>query len=133
MAERPTLLFYCQHALGLGHLVRSLTLAGSLSERFNVVLLNGGRFPEGTTVEAAEAAFETLLSLEDGQAPPEGTPASEEVGFSGVATPGNDIQFNVPGGFESGRTYIFYCFISDRAGGPPHAIGNQMYKAFTIE
>ena len=29
MAERPTLLFYCQHALGLGHLVRSLTLAGA--------------------------------------------------------------------------------------------------------
>ncbi len=52
MAERPTLLFYCQHALGLGHLVRSLTLAGALSERFNVVLLNGGRFPEGTTIPA---------------------------------------------------------------------------------
>lgn len=90
-------------------------------------------FPEGTTVEEAEAAFETLLSLEDGQAPPEGTPESEEVGFSGVSTPGNDIQFNVPGGFESGRTYIFYCFIADRTGGPPHAIGNKMYKAFTIE
>jgi predicted glycosyltransferase len=50
MAEqRPTLLFYCQHALGLGHLVRSLTLAEALAERFDVVLLNGGRFPDGTT------------------------------------------------------------------------------------
>lgn len=90
-------------------------------------------YPEGTTVEEAEAAFETLVSLEEGEAPPEDTLENEPVGFSGVATPGNDIQFTVPGGFESGRTYIFYCFISDRTGGPPHAIGNKMYKAVTIE
>ncbi len=50
MIERPTLLFYCQHALGLGHLVRSLALAGSLGAHFDVVLLNGGRFPEGTAI-----------------------------------------------------------------------------------
>jgi predicted glycosyltransferase len=50
--ERQTLLFYCQHALGLGHLVRSLTLASALAEQFDVVLLNGGRFPDGTTVPA---------------------------------------------------------------------------------
>jgi predicted glycosyltransferase len=50
MAERPALLFYCQHALGLGHLVRSLSLAEALGEHFDVVLLNGGRFPDGTTV-----------------------------------------------------------------------------------
>ncbi|HEY5424323.1 MAG TPA: hypothetical protein VIK05_12660, partial [Ilumatobacteraceae bacterium] len=50
MGERPSLLFYCQHALGLGHLVRSLTLAESLAEQFDVVLLNGGRFPDGTRV-----------------------------------------------------------------------------------
>ena len=52
MAERPSLLFYCQHALGLGHLVRSLTLAESLAEQFDVLLLNGGRFPDGTRVPA---------------------------------------------------------------------------------
>ena len=50
MADRPALLFYCQHALGLGHLVRSLSLAEALGEHFDVVLLNGGRFPDGTTV-----------------------------------------------------------------------------------
>jgi predicted glycosyltransferase len=50
MSERPTLLFYCQHALGLGHLVRSLALAEALAGHFEVVLLNGGRFPDGTTV-----------------------------------------------------------------------------------
>jgi predicted glycosyltransferase len=50
MAERPTLLFYCQHAVGLGHLVRSLALAESLAEQFDVVLLNGGRMPESTVL-----------------------------------------------------------------------------------
>lgn len=49
---RPTLLFYCQHSLGLGHLVRSLALADGLAEHFDVVLLNGGRLPPGTGVPA---------------------------------------------------------------------------------
>ena len=43
--DRPTLLFYCQHSVGLGHLARSLTLARALSERFRVVLLSGGPVP----------------------------------------------------------------------------------------
>lgn len=46
------LLFYCQHSLGLGHLARSLRLAEGLTERFEVLLLNGGRFPAGTRVPA---------------------------------------------------------------------------------
>lgn len=50
MSDAPTLLFYCQHAVGLGHLVRSLAVAEALTERFDVVFLNGGRFPERTTV-----------------------------------------------------------------------------------
>jgi predicted glycosyltransferase len=44
-AARPTLLFYCQHSLGLGHLTRSLALARALSRRFRLVLLSGGRVP----------------------------------------------------------------------------------------
>jgi predicted glycosyltransferase len=47
---RDRLLFYCQHSLGLGHLARSLRLAEALTERFDVLLLNGGRFPAGTRV-----------------------------------------------------------------------------------
>jgi predicted glycosyltransferase len=49
---RERLLFYCQHSLGLGHLARSLRLAEALTERFDVLLLNGGRFPAGTRVPA---------------------------------------------------------------------------------
>ncbi len=47
---RPRLLFHCQHSLGLGHLVRSLSLAGGLAEHADVTLLNGGRLPAGTIV-----------------------------------------------------------------------------------
>jgi predicted glycosyltransferase len=47
----PRLLFHCQHTLGLGHLIRSLTLARSFADRFAVVLLVGGELPE--TLELA--------------------------------------------------------------------------------
>ena len=45
MNDRPAILFYCQHSLGMGHLVRSLALAECLGRRFRVMLLNGGRLP----------------------------------------------------------------------------------------
>ncbi len=46
MSIRPALLFYCQHSVGLGHLVRSFALARALAERFRVVLLCGGAVPD---------------------------------------------------------------------------------------
>jgi predicted glycosyltransferase len=50
MNARPAILFYCQHSLGMGHLVRSLALADRLSRRFRVMLLNGGRLPASIKV-----------------------------------------------------------------------------------
>ena len=47
MNTRPAVLFYCQHSLGMGHLVRSMALAAGLVERFRVVFLNGGPLPSG--------------------------------------------------------------------------------------
>ena len=47
MSARPQLLFYCQHSLGMGHLVRSFAIAGGLANHFDVVFLNGGPLPEG--------------------------------------------------------------------------------------
>ncbi|MGH2734814.1 MAG: glycosyltransferase family protein, partial [Actinomycetota bacterium] len=41
----PTLLFYCQHSLGLGHLFRSLALCTELAQHFRIVLLCGGKLP----------------------------------------------------------------------------------------
>lgn len=46
MNEKAKILFYCQHSLGMGHLVRSFALAEKLSEKFAVVFLNGGRLPK---------------------------------------------------------------------------------------
>jgi predicted glycosyltransferase len=43
---RPRVLMYCQHSVGLGHLVRSLHLAEGLAEHFDVTLLNGGPWPD---------------------------------------------------------------------------------------
>jgi predicted glycosyltransferase/Ser/Thr protein kinase RdoA (MazF antagonist) len=47
---RPSLLLHCQHAVGLGHLTRSLALAGALSQRFDVVVLSGGKVPRHVSV-----------------------------------------------------------------------------------
>jgi plastocyanin len=90
-------------------------------------------FPEGTTAEEGEAAFAALLAAPPDAPPPEGALLPEDIAFSGIASDGLGVQFEVPGGFESGRTYIFTCFISDRAGGPPHAVAYQMYEVFTVE
>jgi predicted glycosyltransferase len=44
---KPALLFYCQHSVGLGHLMRSYALCEKLADRFRVVLLCGGELPHG--------------------------------------------------------------------------------------
>ena len=44
---KPALLFYCQHSLGMGHLIRSLAVAEALTAYFRVVLLSGGPLPAG--------------------------------------------------------------------------------------
>lgn len=50
MRKEASLLFYCQHSLGMGHLVRSLALAASFAERFRVCFLNGGPLPQGVKI-----------------------------------------------------------------------------------
>ena len=68
MTHRPTLLFYCQHAMGMGHLVRSLALADALSQSFRVVLLNGGELPSCISLpRTIEIINLPPLRLADGQ------------------------------------------------------------------
>lgn len=68
MTHRPTLLFYCQHAMGMGHLVRSLALADALSQSFRVVLLNGGELPACLSLPQSIAIINLPpLRLADGQ------------------------------------------------------------------
>jgi predicted glycosyltransferase len=64
----PPLLFYCQHSLGMGHLVRSLTLAGALAERFHVVLLSGGALPDCVQLPSSIEVLELPpIGLDDGR------------------------------------------------------------------
>jgi predicted glycosyltransferase len=44
---KPALLFYCQHSVGLGHLMRSYALCDGLARRYRVVLMAGGDLPAG--------------------------------------------------------------------------------------
>jgi len=68
-ANLPTLLFYCQHSLGIGHLTRSFALAGALRERFRVVFLNGGRLPQGVAVPSGVRCIHLPpLGMDDGHA-----------------------------------------------------------------
>ncbi|MEM1255510.1 MAG: glycosyltransferase [Cyanobacteria bacterium P01_H01_bin.21] len=51
-----TLLFYCQHILGIGHLIRSMAIARGLTQDFKVYFVNGGEIiqnfpiPDGVEV-----------------------------------------------------------------------------------
>jgi plastocyanin len=112
-----------------GDSVIRFTNAGPKEDHFAEIQM----FPEGTTVAQAEAAIQTLFSLPDGQAPPAGTPLPESVGFSGILSVGPEINFTMPEPFEAGRVYVAMCFISDRTGGPPHAIAHQMVKVFEVK
>jgi len=87
------------------------------------------RFPDGTTVEDAEAAMAAMMTSEEG--PPPGTPEPEDVGFSGITSAGTSLQFELAEPLTPG-VYSMVCFISDRAGGPPHAIGHEMVSVFEI-
>lgn len=64
---KPTLLLYCQHSVGIGHLTRSFALAQALTREFHVVFLNGGPVPEGVPVpRGIEILDLPPLGLEDG-------------------------------------------------------------------
>jgi predicted glycosyltransferase len=47
MTAPPRLLFYCQHSVGMGHLMRSRALARALLRRFDVTFISGGALPDG--------------------------------------------------------------------------------------
>jgi len=64
-----TVLLYCQHSLGIGHLTRSFALATALRERFRVVFLNGGPLPPGLdTPEGIERVDLPPLGMDEGHA-----------------------------------------------------------------
>ena len=48
--SKPVLLYYCQHSHGMGGVVRAVTIANRLVDRFHVVMLIGGILPPDMTV-----------------------------------------------------------------------------------
>jgi predicted glycosyltransferase len=51
MKSRPSLLLYCQHSLGMGHLMRSLALTRALAAEFRVTFVSGGRIPRNVRLD----------------------------------------------------------------------------------
>lgn len=91
------------------------------------------RFPQGTTPAQAESSFAKLVTAPEDAPPPAGVKLPDDDGgfTSGVLSPGMAHTFTFD--FEAGRTYLLACFVSDKAGGPPHAIGpHKMFKAFQV-
>ncbi|AFZ44691.1 hypothetical protein PCC7418_2544 [Halothece sp. PCC 7418] len=73
------LMFYCQHILGIGHLVRSMEIVRGLTDEFAVCFINGG---------AAIAGFDSPDGVEIVQLPP-------------LTTDSEFTNLNLPEGFES--------------------------------
>lgn len=69
------LMFYCQHILGMGHLIRSMEIVRSLTDTFEVCFINGGEVVKGFQVPPSvqvinlpaiktDAEFETLQPVD---------------------------------------------------------------------
>lgn len=98
----------------------------------HVVLMNFGDLEPSVVEENLPAFFE---ASEDAPPPPAFKDLDMdnlEAGDGPVLTPGLGATTSVKA-FESGNTYVAMCFISDRTGGPPHAIAKGMRTVFTVE
>jgi hypothetical protein len=86
-------------------------------------------FPDGMDEAAARTAFEAVLAADADHPPPDDTPTPEDVAFAGPLSAGAQVTF--PMNFKVHRTYVFACYMSDRAGGPLHATGKHMVSYAT--
>lgn len=53
MDRSRSLIFYCQHSVGVGHLVRTMALVEELKHWYKVTLISGGHFPANFKVPDA--------------------------------------------------------------------------------
>ena len=72
----PKLMFYCQHILGMGHLIRSIEIVRGLINDFQICFINGGQvieefeFPQGIEVinipaVKTDTEFQELKPVDD--------------------------------------------------------------------
>jgi hypothetical protein len=85
-------------------------------------------FPEGVDEAGARQAMDTVLAAPGGPRP-EGVPEPADAAYAGPFPPGGGGTFEIE--LESGRTYAVVCFLTDRAGGPPH-VAKGMLSAFSV-
>ncbi len=86
---KPSAMIYCQHSVGLGHFVRSMTLARAMTEVFDVTFVSGGRPPAGIAPPEG-VRFESLppIAMAEG-----GTlTARDDIGATFAARRGRLIQ-----------------------------------------
>ena len=114
---------------GLAAGAQTVTFRNNGPQQFHHAVLQ--RFPDGTTLQQAEDAIDVMLTLGENDAPPDGTLLPEDVIDTGVFAPGTGGTFDV--NLDAGGTYALFCFISDRQGGPPHAIAHGMHDVFVVE
>lgn len=82
-------------------------------------------FAPGTTKRQAEEAMTRLFRTRQ-----PGTQV-QVLSVAEAASPGYGNTFTAT--FTKGRVYAVADFMSDRAGGPPHAIGQHMWKVFAVD
>ena len=88
-------------------------------------------FPAGVEEAAAREALRAFAAAQqEGRGPPPGTPQPTPVGDVQFFDPGLGGTFDVT--LTTGRTYVVACFVSDRAGGPPHAFAHDMVEPLTL-
>jgi hypothetical protein len=89
-----------------------------------------GEFPPGVDAAAGRKALEALFGASSAGPAPEGTPEPADVAFAEPLGPKLTGTFQLT--LEPGRTYSITCFLSDRTGGPPHAVSKGMFTVFTV-
>lgn len=92
--------------------------------------LTVAEFPDRVDAPAAKTAFETLLAAPPGRPPPDGVPTPVEVAFAGPLSSSGQVTVSLR--LKVNRTYVFACYLSDRAGGPLHATGKGMVAYATV-
>lgn len=75
---RRRVLHYSHHSTGLGHLVRSLAVAGALAEQAEVLFCSGGRVPQQMAIPAG-VRLVTLPPIGTGE---RGAPMSLDPGYT---------------------------------------------------
>jgi hypothetical protein len=82
-------------------------------------------YPEGVTEAQARKDFEGKGALAS---------HTNGLGFGGIFSAGLGAQIVLPeDAIQSGRTYLFVCFVPDREGGEAHVTAYGMYEIVTIE